>query len=207
MPVHEKVSAREKILDAAAQIMRERGLARATTKEIARAAGYSEALLYKHFADKQEIYLGVLHERIGGLSGASALVGTATVQQNAIELVRRLMAFYVKSFPMSASIFSDRDLLASWRASMSAKGGGPRSPVKMLRSYLEGERDAGRIPSTIDPDAVAALLCGAAFQAAFLACFEGRDAVQGERALATALVGATLGTAPPAEGSALSPRS
>ena len=57
---------RDRILDAAATVMREKGIAKATTKEIARAAGYSEALLYKHFADKQEIYMGVLRERVGG---------------------------------------------------------------------------------------------------------------------------------------------
>jgi len=74
------MSARDTILDAAAQVMREKGLARATTKEIARTAGYSEALLYKHFADKQEIYLAVLHERIGGLMDARELVGAKLVR-------------------------------------------------------------------------------------------------------------------------------
>jgi AcrR family transcriptional regulator len=46
--------ASERILDAAAA-MREKGLANITTKAIAAAAGYSEAMLYKHFADKQEL--------------------------------------------------------------------------------------------------------------------------------------------------------
>jgi len=116
------MSARETILDAAARVMREKGLARATTKEIARTAGYSEALLYKYFADKQEIYLAVLHERAGGLTDARELVGTAEVRGNLEGLVVRLMEFYVKSFPMSASIFSDRELLAHWRESIQAKG-------------------------------------------------------------------------------------
>ncbi|HEX4258089.1 MAG TPA: helix-turn-helix domain-containing protein, partial [Streptosporangiaceae bacterium] len=43
---------RDRILDAATHVMRTRGFARTTTKEIARAAGYSEATLYKHFQDK-----------------------------------------------------------------------------------------------------------------------------------------------------------
>lgn len=189
------MSARETILDAAAQVMREKGLARATTKEIARAAGYSEALLYKHFADKQEIYLAVLHERVGGMVDPRELVGTAAVRENLVGLVVRLMAFYVQSFPMSASIFSDRELLVNWRTSMEAKGGGPRWPIRALQGYLDAEMTGGRIRAGTDVASVAALLCGAAFQAAFLACFEGLDEVPRSRALAADLVEAALGSA------------
>jgi AcrR family transcriptional regulator len=189
------MSARETILDAAAQVMREKGLARATTKEIARTAGYSEALLYKHFADKQEIYLAVLQERAGGLTDARELIGTAAVRENLVGLVVRLMAFYVQSFPMSASIFSDRELLANWRASMEAKGGGPQWPIRALRAYLDGELSGGRIRPGTDAASIAALLCGAAFQAAFLACFEGLDEVPRSRALAAGLVDTALGDA------------
>jgi AcrR family transcriptional regulator len=42
---------RDDILDAAAEVLRTQGFARATTKSIAQVAGYSEAALYKHFAD------------------------------------------------------------------------------------------------------------------------------------------------------------
>jgi len=189
------MSARDTILDAAAQVMREKGLARATTKEIARTAGYSEALLYKHFADKQEIYLAVLHERIGGLMDARELVGAKAVRENLVGLVTRLMSFYVQSFPMSASIFSDRELLATWRASMEAKGGGPRWPIRALEQYLQGELGEGRIRPGTDIASIAALLCGAAFQAAFLACFEGLDEVPRARPLAAGLVDAALGDA------------
>ena len=192
--------ARETILDAAAQVMRERGLARATTKEIARAAGYSEAVLYKPFADKQEIYLAVLHERAGGLIDTRDLVGTAAVRENLVGLVLRLMAFYVQSFPMSASIFSDRELLANWRESMKAKGGGPRWPIRVLEGYLDAELSRGRIRPGTDVASIAALVCGAAFQAAFLACFEGLDEVPRSQALAADLVDAALGDAVLAQG-------
>ena len=60
---------RDRILDAAAHVMRTRGFARTTTKEIARAAGYSEATLYKHFQDKTDLFLAVLKERLPSLGG------------------------------------------------------------------------------------------------------------------------------------------
>jgi AcrR family transcriptional regulator len=58
------VTARERFLDGAAEVLRSRGFAAATTKEIASAAGLSEAMLYKVFRDKVDLFLGVLTERL-----------------------------------------------------------------------------------------------------------------------------------------------
>src|ERR1700738_3473180 len=57
---------RTRILEAAEQVVRERGLARATTKEIARAASLSEAALYKHYQGKSELVLAMVTSRPGG---------------------------------------------------------------------------------------------------------------------------------------------
>ncbi len=54
-----KLSAEERrdgILQAAIPLFAERGFADVTTREIARAAGVSEALLYRHFPSKRDIY-------------------------------------------------------------------------------------------------------------------------------------------------------
>ena len=184
------MTTRETILDAAAKVMREKGIARATTKEIAREAGYSEALLYKHFADKQAIYLSVLKERVSGLADPVELAGTGDVHDNLVDVTVSLLEFYVGSFPMSASIFSDTDLLLAWREGMTARGAGPRSPIRMIERYIDGEIELGRLPAGSDAYAAAALLCGAAFQHAFLACFDGLDAVPQAQALAVRLVDA-----------------
>lgn len=182
------MTARDRILDAAARVMRDSGLARTTTKEIARAAGCSEALLYKYFADKQEIFLGVLSERMPALDAPSALAGTATVPANLARLTAGLLRFYVRSFPMAASIFGTPELLASWRAGMAARGAGPQLPAQLLEHYLIAEIDLGRVRPGLDVTGVAALLCGAAMQQAFLACFAGLDEVPDTDALAERLV-------------------
>lgn len=182
------MAARDTILDAAAKVMREKGIARATTKEIAREAGYSEALLYKHFADKQDIYLSVLKERAGGMVTALD-PGSGDVHDNLVEATVGLMEFYVDSFPMSASIFSDADLLVAWREGMTARGAGPRGPLRGIERYLEGEIELGRVAQGFDAYATAALLAGAAFQHAFLACYDGLDSVPDATSLAERLVG------------------
>src|ERR1700733_13336135 len=73
---------RDRILDAAAHVMRTRGFARTTTKEIARAAGYSEATLYKHFLDKTDLFLAVLKERLPSLGSTLSALSAAIDADN-----------------------------------------------------------------------------------------------------------------------------
>src|SRR3982750_5052873 len=51
---------REHILEAAIQTFAKYGFSGATTREIARASGVSEAMLFKHFATKDELYKAIL---------------------------------------------------------------------------------------------------------------------------------------------------
>jgi AcrR family transcriptional regulator len=188
--VPERSAPRDRILDAAAAVMHERGIAGATTKEIARAAGYSEAMLYKHFDDKQDIFLAVLKERIPLGPDPLALVGTATVQQNLESITLSYLRFFVRTFPMGASIFGSPELLSAHRSGIHSRGGSPDRPVQAVRAYLDGEIAEGRVGADTDAKAVAALLVGATFQQAFLACFEGYDAVPGDVTVARSLVAA-----------------
>src|SRR6202051_4953456 len=53
---------RQEILDATGRLIRNRGLARVTTREIAREAGCAEGTLYKHFENKDDLFLAVVME-------------------------------------------------------------------------------------------------------------------------------------------------
>lgn len=54
---------REQILRTAIDLFSRKGFAGTTTKEIARAAGVSEAMVFRHFAKKSDIYDAILSER------------------------------------------------------------------------------------------------------------------------------------------------
>lgn len=162
---------RDRILDAAAELMRTRGVARATTKEIARAAGLSEAALYKHFADKAQLILHVMTERMPGLPAVRVRPGEGGVEDNLRELSRGMLDFYQQAFPMMGSLLAEPALMAAQRDAMRQYGTGPEHPVAALAEYLRAERDLGRIAAAADPDAGAALLAGACFQQAFLRYF------------------------------------
>lgn len=51
---------REQILQTAVKLFSQKGFKGTTTKEIARAAGVSEAMVFKHFASKDELYGALL---------------------------------------------------------------------------------------------------------------------------------------------------
>ena len=190
---------REDILGAAARIMRTEGYARATTKEIARAAGYSEAALYKHFQDKAEIFLRVLEEQLPALADLltrlEGRAGAGDVRGNLEEVAVTAVEFYADSFPIAVSLYSSRALLAAHRDRVRQLGGGPHAPEEMLTRYLAEEQRLGRLAPSADPRAMARLLLGACFQQAFLADFA--DAPLGEQQrvdLARGLVATVLGT-------------
>jgi AcrR family transcriptional regulator len=195
---------RDEILDAAAQVMRTQGFARATTKSIAQGAGYSEAALYKHFPDKAAILLAVLHERMPELPGSlKELIGnpgTGTVRANLTRLARIAVDFYVEGFPILVSLFSSQELLTAHRRRMRELDAGPHKAQEGLVRYLREEQRLGRVRRTADAEAAAALLFGACFQRGFELNFAGRAPADEEQvAFATAVAKTLYETLRPAK--------
>jgi AcrR family transcriptional regulator len=168
---------RERIVDAAAEVMETLGLARATTKQIARTAGYSEATLYKHFDSKIELFLTVLDERLPGLVGLLTRLpdeaGQGVVAERLEQVAIHATRFYERVFPMLASLFAEPAVLARYRESLAAVGAGPHQANEALAAYLRAERELGRIDASIDPEAGAAMLLGACIQRAFFSALSG----------------------------------
>ncbi|MEV5382407.1 helix-turn-helix domain-containing protein [Streptomyces sp. NPDC052721] len=163
--------ARVRILDAAHELMLTVGLARATTKEIARAAGCSEAALYKYFDSKEELFVRVLTERLPRLtpllSGLAAEPGRGTLAGNLTEIARQAALFYEQSFPIAASLYAETQLKRRHDEALRTIGSGPHLPIQGLDAYLRAEQAAGRVRADADTYAAASLLLGACAQRAF----------------------------------------
>src|SRR5262245_12797549 len=54
---------RDQILHVAMRLFAERGFRGTTTKEIAQAAGVSEAMVFRHFANKDELYHAIIDHK------------------------------------------------------------------------------------------------------------------------------------------------
>ncbi|MFD8058127.1 TetR/AcrR family transcriptional regulator [Streptomyces cyaneofuscatus] len=161
--------ARVRIVDAAHELMGSIGLARTTTKEIARAAGCSEAALYKYFPSKEELFVTVLKERLpklGGLLG-DLVPGEGGVEANLTEVARQAALFYEQTFPMAASLYAEPQLKRRHEQALRELGAGPHLPIQGLDAYLRAEQRAGRVRAEADTYAAASLLLGACAQRAF----------------------------------------
>lgn len=153
------------------------GLGRATTKTIAQAAGLSEAALYRHFADKAELFLCVIAERlpqlIALLKDLPSRAGQRTVRANLEEVGRVALPFYEQTLPMAAALFAEPDLLARHQEELRAKNTGPHRAVEMLATYVRAEQRLGRINQRIDPEAVASLIVGSCLGRSMVRRFTG----------------------------------
>jgi AcrR family transcriptional regulator len=170
---------RERIVEAAERVVRERGLARTTTKEIARAAGYSEGTLYKYFESKEDLFLAVLAERLPSfvvlVEELPSRVGRGTVIETLEEVATNALTYYGEIVPMAASIFSEPALLARHREGLRRRGAGPQMINETLTSYLEAEKRIGRVREDADPESAAAMILGACYQRAFFRSYLGED--------------------------------
>jgi AcrR family transcriptional regulator len=79
---------RQRILQAAAEIMAERGYARATTRLIAEAAGVNEVTLFRHFGSKRNLLSEVIsqHSALPGLKNMIESQLTGDYRQDLIRL-------------------------------------------------------------------------------------------------------------------------
>jgi AcrR family transcriptional regulator len=163
---------RERIVAAAIQVIREHGVTRATTKEIARAAKVSEGSIYNHFENKTALFGAAFGAVTSGIRGPmrelAASVGKGTVEGNLERLAGAAVRFYGELLPMTASALADHQVSAWLRQRMPERGGGPVQGHAALIAYLEAERAAGRLGPTADPAFIAAALLGACLQHAFL---------------------------------------
>ncbi len=153
---------REQILDRATELATDAGLGQLTMKRIAVRVGFSEAAIYRHFATKQALLLGLMDrldarllQPIRAIAADTAL-GPLPRLERIVELHLSLV-LERHSLPIQllaeASAAGDRVLLARMRGIM-------RGYVKVLVALVEEAVAAGQLPSAVDPPVVAMWLLG-----------------------------------------------
>jgi AcrR family transcriptional regulator len=167
---------RQKIVEATERLIKMKGLSRVTTKEIARETGLSEGALYRHFEHKEEVFFAIIAQHLPTFLSTfeKHLPGTADIQSNLIAIALATMDYYGELIPMSASFLADTELLEQYRQKMSQVAAGqgarhgPQHVEDLLVTYLEEERQLGRLRSRIESRVMAILLLGACFQYTYL---------------------------------------
>ncbi len=186
-----KEQARKRIVDAAAEVIRRKGLTAGTMDEVARAIGVSKGALYLYFPSKARLleavqtrfraqYLEVLEERLAHGDVAEGIVGSVDGILSG-EFDPTLFHQLVTSSGTDPQV---RDALQS----------DARADREALRGVLKRLESSGRIPRMKDPettaDAVLLLLYGT-FAAAAL-----RGDPKETRAQLTRAIRLVIGTPP-----------
>jgi AcrR family transcriptional regulator len=104
---------REDILDAAAQVIRQKGYHGASMSDIASAVNLQKASLYHHVSSKQEILLALLERALGMLT--EHIAGIAAQDLPADQKLRQMICVYLSvlaenSDPSSVLLFEHRSL-------------------------------------------------------------------------------------------------
>jgi AcrR family transcriptional regulator len=156
---------REAILAAALELLRDRGIARLTTREIAAAAGVSEASIFYHYRDRAGLLMAVFEEGLRPLKELSETIDLSGPDIGSVlaTLGPALERFLDQGLPVLTAAQSDIELRDALLEYMSDEDLGPHRGVIALGTALaEGQKD-GRIRADIDPHAVALMFVGACF--------------------------------------------
>jgi AcrR family transcriptional regulator len=163
---------RQRIIAAALEVIDERGIAAATTKQIARAAHVSEGSLYNHFANKTELIGATMADLASGIRTALmrllGKVGQGSIEDNLAQAAEATIAFYRKLLPITGPVYADHDMLVQIRRDMPEQGLGPLRGHQALNGYFTAEQESGRLSSSARAPYLTALLLGACQQYALL---------------------------------------
>jgi AcrR family transcriptional regulator len=166
---------RKKILEATEKLIQMKGLARVTTKEIARETGLSEGALYRHFEHKEEVFFEIMLKYLPTFleTFKTHLAGTGTVSENLEAIALATIDYYGQLIPMTASFFADTDLLAQYRKALHQIDGRPQTFFEVVAAYIEEEQQMGRIEKHVPAISIAIQLLGPCFQYEFIRQFTG----------------------------------
>jgi AcrR family transcriptional regulator len=156
---------REAILAATLDLAAEQGLARLTTKEVARRAGASEASVFYHFGDKVGLLQAAM---VAGLEplmeldpAVAAGAADGTVGESLLAIAVSLERFFDRVLPILGAIQGDGDLRAAFGDRMAERDLGPHRGVELLGHSLAGMQRRGLIDPAVDVEAVAPAIIGA----------------------------------------------
>ena len=178
--------ARQRILDAALGLIRQRGIGRVTTREIAMAAGAAEGSLFKNFGDKMGLLTELLtyelpENRAWRSVAIEAPPGHGDLVAGLVLFMERAIDYYAAALPLTAGSLADRELLRRHQALNRERGSGPQLALQATVDCLRGWQEAGYLDQAADLYPMAVALCGGALICAYIEQLAGPGQIRGGR--------------------------
>jgi TetR/AcrR family transcriptional regulator, fatty acid metabolism regulator protein len=156
-----KDTRRDQVTEAALKVIGKSGMTGLTTAALAKEAGMSEANLYRHFANKQEIISETLKKIQDGLRGnvEAVMMSTSAPVQRLREIFRLHLRFVAGNEGIPRLVFSD-EIHASEPGLRSRLFETISSYAAALERIVEQGKREGTIKSAVDPRATALTFIG-----------------------------------------------
>lgn len=152
-----------KTLERVTRVFARKGFDATTSAELARAAGVSEAMLYKLFGSKKKLYQAMIEHKLETASGWAELpvdgVGPDTPEQEFFSTMARAIFTKVEDDPDFVRLLVYSDLQGSEFAELFHEARG-NSVLTAVGDYLRQRVERGALSKEINPDlAGIAFLC------------------------------------------------
>ena len=181
---------REEILKATLDLLRERGIARLTTRAVAERAGVSEGSIFYHFVDRPGLLKAVFESSLDGMKNLTSATYASDDVRATLEAFTGVVADFLDSgLDVLIAAQSDTDLREVVISFLAENDYGPHRGIGGMGHYFAQQQEAGTIRSDIDPKVISYLVISDAFQrAAQPKLFGHRKGVPGQDAFFDALL-------------------
>lgn len=161
-------TSREEIIAATLDVLRERGLARLTTREIASRMGISEGSIFYHFGDRQglleAVFSATLHPVLEFKTAPLQAPPTvAELRNGLLAITDNVGAFLDAGLDVLLASQADAELRDDLFAVMAENDHGPHHSITTIANFIRAAQDSGLVDHRADADALAYLLIGSVF--------------------------------------------
>jgi AcrR family transcriptional regulator len=150
---------REQILAAAYELLDEKGIAKMTTREIAKRAGVSEGSIFYHFKDRTGLLRAVFESTLQPLvifrDSIPPDIGLREMLDQFADAVER---FLTEGLVVMYAAQSDAELRSGMHEFMDTHNLGPQHGIRFIAEYLSDLQRTGTVRADVDCTAVASLL-------------------------------------------------
>lgn len=156
---------REAVLVAAWEVLKEKGAARLTTREVAERAGVSEGSLFYHYRDRSGLLTAVIEDGLTGVGAARTGEAEGATLEGVLDgFTRTVEGFLDRSLFVMIAAQSDADLRQTLADRLISSDMGPHRGIRALGARLRRGQEEGLIRSDVDADAAALLVYSACFE-------------------------------------------
>jgi AcrR family transcriptional regulator len=160
---------RDEVVAAALEVLRERGVARLTTREVASRAGVSEGSIFYHFTDRRGLLAAVFSEALRPLFAFKDDLDPAAAHGlDDVRVVLEGYAVAMRSFLDDAlevlvAAHGDAAVRDEVGAVVTANDFGPHRGIAAMTRYFDGLRETGVVGADVDTHAAAYLMVSGTF--------------------------------------------